>query len=174
MPRRFIRIALIAFPLILAASAAAADDAQDAKSRPTREEILDQMAKVRSTPSAPGRIAGVLAGLDHTATPRSDFLFCTGLAHLGDARAQACVAKAYERGIGVVEDWMEAHAWYELACETGIPDADEARKTAEARDQLTMRLMSAYPHPTEEELADQVGALKSTIARYRAEIEAPK
>ena len=64
-------------------------------------------------------------------------------------------------GLGVVEDLSEAYTWYALACETRIADAAEAQKAEETRDQLKLRLLSAYPHPTEEELEDQVNAQKT-------------
>ena len=84
---------------------------------------------------------------------------------------EGCVAKAYENGIGVVEDLSEAYTWYALACQTGFADASEAQKAEENRDRVKQRLISAYPHPTEEELDDQVLAQKAKIAQYQAEIK---
>ena len=83
-----------------------------------------------------------------------------------------CVAKAYETGLGVVEDLTEAYTWYALACETRIADASEAQKVEETQGpRQGLRLMTAYPHPTEEELDDQVHAQKTRIAQYQAEIK---
>ena len=63
-------------------------------------------------------------------------MFCTGLAYLGNAKAQACVAKAYETGLGVVEDLSEAYTWYALACESRIADAFAAQRVEETRDRV--------------------------------------
>ena len=174
--RRFLLIAVIALPILFAHSALAAQAAsEDAKSRPNKQEITDWMVQNRLPgPQQSGKIDQILANQAGSKTPRSDFMFCTGLAYLGNAKAQACVAKAYEAGLGVVEDLSEAYTWYALACETRSAEASEAQKVEEARDQLKLRLLSTYPHPTEEELDDQVNAQKTRIARYQAEIKKTK
>ena len=174
--RRFLLIAFIALPILFAHSALAAQAAsEDAKSRPNKQEITDWMVQNRLPgPQQSGKIDQILANQAGSKTPRSDFMFCTGLAYLGNAKAQACVAKAYEAGLGVVEDLSEAYTWYALACETRSAEASEAQKVEEARDQLKLRLLSTYPHPTEEELDDQVNAQKTRIARYQAEIKKTK
>jgi TPR repeat protein len=176
MVRRFMLTAFIAFPILFAHSALAAQAAaEDVKSRPNKQEISDLMAQNHLPgPQQNSKIDQILANQAGSKTPRSDFMFCTGLAYLGNAKAQACVAKAYETGLGVVEDLSEAYTWYALACETRSADAAEAQKIEETRDQLKLRLLSVYPHPTEEELDDQVNAQKTRIAQYQAEIKKPK
>jgi TPR repeat protein len=173
MVRRFILTAFIALPILFVHSALAAQAAsEEVKSRPNKQEIADLMLQNRLPgPQQNSKIDQILADQAGSKTPRSDFMFCTGLAYLGNAKAQACVAKAYEIGLGVVEDLSEAYTWYALACETRIADASEAQKMEETRDRLRLRLLSVYPHPTEEELDDQVNAQKTRIAQYQAEIK---
>jgi TPR repeat protein len=174
MLKRFLLAAIIALPVVFAQSALSAQApaaSEDAKTRPTRQEITALMTQVSkmSAPQQNGKIDQILADQAGSKSPRSDFLFCTGLAYTGNAKAQMCVAKAYESGIGVVEDLLEAHTWFALACQTGFSDAAEAQKAEEIRDRIKERLISAYPHPTEEELDDQITALKAKIAQHHAE-----
>jgi hypothetical protein len=95
-------------------------------------------------------------------TPRSDFLFCAGLAYLGNGKAQQCLGRAYENGQGVVEDLMEAYTWFAIAVgnHASGSDADLER--------VKTRLLSTYPAPTDEEFEDQVSDLKSRISQYQA------
>lgn len=177
MLKRFPPVAWLALTVFLAPCALAAQvptaASEDTKTRPNQQEITGLMLQVgRLTgPQQNSNIDKVLAAQADSKTPRSDFLFCTGLAYLGDARAQACVAAAYEKGTGVVEDWLEAYTWYAIACDTRIADAAGQQKIEEARDQLKLRLLSTYPHPTEEELDNQVNAQKSKISQYQEEIK---
>jgi hypothetical protein len=175
MFKRCLMIALMAFPLYAAQSTWSAQvpaaGSEETKSRPNKQEIVDLMVQIRQIPSQQqsSRIEGILADQAGSKTSRSDFMFCTGLAYLGNAKAQTCVAKAYENGIGVVEDLSEAYTWYALASQTGFAEAAEAQKAEEIRDRVKNRLVSAYPHPTEEDLEDQVNAQKARIAQYQAE-----
>ena len=51
----------------------------------------------------------------------------------------------------------------------------DAKKAEEDRDRTRDRLVSAYPHPTEDELNDLVNAQKSRIAHYQEQLkQAPK
>jgi len=176
MVRRFLLNIFIVLPIILAHSALAAQaTSEDVKSRPNKQEIADLMIQNRLPgPQQNSKIDQILADQAGSKTPRSDFMFCTGLAYLGNAKAQACVGKAYEMGLGVVEDLSEAYTWYALACETRIAETAVAQKVEETRDQLKLRLLSVYPHPTDEELDDQVKAQKTRIAQYQAEIKKTK
>ncbi len=146
---------------------------EETKSRPVKQEVTGMMIQIGKMPALQqsDRVDRILADQTGSKTPRSDFMFCIGLAHLGNAKAQSCTAKAYENGIGVVEDLSEAYTWYALACQTGFADAPEAQKAEETRGRVKDRLMGAYPHPTEEELDDQVNAQKTKIAEYQAEIK---
>jgi len=172
MQRRFILIALL---LILSPNAMAGSE--DAKTRPNKEELsaLTLEASRLSAQEQNSRLAQILKDQAGSQTPRSDFMFCTGLAYLGNYRAQRCVGYAYENGIGIVEDLTEAYTWYEIALSSGISDEADAKKAEEDRDRTRDRLVSAYPHPTEDELNDLVNAQKSRIAHYQEQLkQAPK
>lgn len=176
MLKRFLLTAIIALPVLFAQSALSAQApaaSEDEKTRPNKQEVADLMVQVSkmSAQQQNSKIDQLLADQAGSKTPRSDFLFCTGLANMGNAKAQTCVARAYENGTGVVEDLSEAYTWYALACRTGFADASEAQKAEEIRDRIKERLISAYPHPTEEELEDQVNAQKTRIAQQQAEIK---
>ena len=179
MVKRFLLAAVMALPVVFAQSAVSAQEpagAEGAKSRPTRQEITLQTVQVSkmTAQQQKSKLDQILADQAGSKTPRSDFLYCIGLAHLGNAKAQVCVAKAYENGFGVVEDLLEAHAWYALACQTGFADASDAQKAEEVRDLVKGRLISAYPHPTEEELDDQVNALKAKIDQHQSDMKQTK
>jgi hypothetical protein len=149
---------------------------EETKARPNKQEIRDLVIQISKMPGQQqnNRIEKILADQAGGKTSRADFMFCTGLAYLGNAPAQFCVAKAYENGLGVVEDLSEAYTWYALACRTGFAQAADARKAEETRDTVKERLASAYPHPTEEDLEDQVNAQKTRIAQYQEEIKKAK
>jgi hypothetical protein len=180
MLRRFLLTAFIALPVFFAQSAlsaqAPAAGSEDAKTRPNKQEITDLMAQINRLPGPQqnSKIDQILTDQAGSKTPRSDFMFCTGLAYLGNAKAQACAAKAYESGLGVVEDLSEAYTWYALAHETRIANESEAQKVEEARDRVKQRLVSIYPAPTDEDLEAQVNAQKTKIAQYQSEIKKTK
>ena len=98
-------------------------------------------------------------------TPRSDFQLCLSLAYMGNAKAQRCAALAYEKGIGIIDDTLEAYVWFELAHSGGNAEskADVSR--------IILILNSAYPAPTEEELETMVAEQKRRIAEYHKEIK---
>ncbi len=144
---------------------------ENAKTRPTKGEIIDLINRIGRMP-APQRNSRMDIIWKDTAaskTPRSDFMFCVGLAYLGDHRAQACVGNAYEKGIGVVEDLSEAYTWYALALEGPVGDKESQQRVQEAKEHVVQRLQSSYPAPSDEDLGDMVKAQESRIARYREE-----
>jgi hypothetical protein len=96
-------------------------------------------------------------------------MFCTSLAYLGNYKGQMCVGNAYENGRGIVDDMSEAYTWYELAVGSNIKDETDAKRAETDRDRVKERLVSAYPHPTEDELNDLVNAQKTRIAQYQEE-----
>ena len=98
-------------------------------------------------------------------TPRSDFQLCVALAYLGNAKAQHCLGYAYEKGIGIVDDMLEAYVWFELA--HGGGNAESAADVS----RVVLILNSAYPAPTEEELETMVAEQKGRIAEYQKEIK---
>jgi hypothetical protein len=147
-----------------------ADSFEETKTRPDKQEITNQMIQIgrMSLQQRDSRVDQITGNQSVTKTPRSDFMFCVGLAYLGNYKAQTCVASAYENGRGVVEDLSEAYTWYFIAYE------GQAQKPTEEKAQALMesvknRLVSAYPHPTEDDLDDMVKAQKARIAQYQAE-----
>ena len=99
-------------------------------------------------------------------TPRSDFQICLGLAYLGNAKAQRCIGYAYEKGIGVVNDMMEAYVWFEIAHKGGDKKSEpEASRTL-------LILNSAYPAPSEDELERLTEEQEKKIAEYQKEVKA--
>lgn len=174
MLKKLLLTLMVALPLAIAASAQE-PASEDAKTRPNKQEILDLMITAGRMPAQQqsarlDAIAKDSAGK----TPRSDFLFCTGCAYLGNTRAQQCVASAYENGRGIVEDLSEAYAWYAVAFENKITDKAIAEKIEADKERVKERLLAAYPHPTEDDLNDLAGALKSRIAQYQEDVKKAK
>lgn len=170
----FRRIFSIALLVIFSQLAMAGSE--DVKTRPNKDEIADLVLKASrmSVLEQNSRMDQILSNQAGSRSPRSDFLLCTGLAYLGNYKAQMCVGTAYEKGLGVVEDLSEAYTWYELSLGNNITDEADAGKAETDRDRAKERLVSAYPHPTEDELSDMVNAQKSRIAQYQEEIKKSK
>ncbi len=168
------RLFLIALLITLSQSAFAGSE--DAKTRPNKEEISALTLEASRMPAEDqgSRLARILKDQAGSQTPRSDFMFCTGLAYLGNYKAQMCVGNAFENGLGVVEDLTEAYTWHEIALSNSIANEADAKKAEENRDRTRDRLVSAYPHPTEDELNDLVSAQKTRIAQYQEQIKKAK
>jgi hypothetical protein len=174
MLRKTLWTMLIALPLTIAQ--AKAQDSEDTKTRPNKQEIIDLMVKTGTMPAQQqkSKIDSIRQDPSAGKTPRSDFLFCLGLAYLDDYQAQRCVGSAYEHGAGIVEDLSEAYAWYAVALGNKITD-ESARGTIEAdKERVKTRLLSAYPHPTEDDLDDMERAQKTRIAQYQEDAKKAK
>jgi hypothetical protein len=145
---------------------------EDAKTRLNKQEIIDLMLKIRKMPAAQqnSKMSQIAKSQSDGKTPRSDFEFCMGLAYLGNYKAQACAAKAYERGLGIVEDLIDAYVWYVLALENTIDDAATRKRLEEEKERIILKLRSSYPSPSDDELENQVQAEKDRIADYRKEL----
>ena len=174
MFRRLLLATTIALPLILAIAAAAQESSnasEDAKTRLNKQEVFDLMVKAgrMSAQQQSSKLDSIWKDLSTSKTPRSDFLFCAGLAYLGNYKAQRCVASAYENGIGIVDDLSEAYAWYGVALENHISDKAAQELLETDTDRVKQRLLANYPHPTEDDLDDLVRAQKSRIAQYAEE-----
>jgi TPR repeat protein len=160
----------------LAVTGTAQDSSEETKTRPNRQEIIDLMVKTAKMPAQQqsAKIDSLWQASSGSPTPRSDFMFCTGLAYLGNYKAQRCVGSAYENGRGVVEDLSEAYAWYAVALDNKAADKP-ARETIEAdKERVKGRLISAYPHPTEDELDDLAKGQKSRIEQYQEDLKSAK
>ena len=162
---------LIALPLTIAQPKA--QESEDARTRPNKQETIDLMVKFGGMPAQQqkAKIASIMQNPSAGKTPRSDFLFCLGMAYLGNYEAQRCVGGAYENSRGVVEDLSEAYAWYAVALENTIPD-EAAKGVIEAdKERVKTRLLAAYPHPTEDDLDDMERAQKSKIEQYQEDVK---
>jgi hypothetical protein len=149
---------------------------EDTKTRLDKQEIMDLMLKIRQMPAAQqdSKMSQIAKSQSDGKTPRSNFEFCMGLAYLGNYKAQACAAKAYERGLGIVEDFTDAYVWYVLALENTIDDAATRKRLEEEKERIILKLRSSYPSPSDDELEDQVRAEKDRIADYRKEVAKTK
>jgi hypothetical protein len=140
---------------------------QQDNSRPDKQDILSWMHKTGQMPEKQQNenldVILKSASDPESKTPRSDFLFCVGLAYRGNGKAQQCLGRAYEKGRGIVEDQMEAYTWFALAVGNNTPgsDADLER--------VKTRLLSTYPAPTDEEFENQVMDQKNKLSQHQAE-----
>jgi hypothetical protein len=176
MIKRLFLLAMIALtPSTIPAPAPAQGAAEDVKVRPDRQEIIDQMiasGKISASQmnSRLDRILSEQAGK----TPRSDFMFCVGSAYLGNYKAQRCLGKAYENGVGIVQDFLESYTWYSIALENQTAEKSAEKGMQSDRDRVKDRLFSSYPAPTDDDLEDMVKAQRSRIAQYQSEVKKAK
>jgi hypothetical protein len=174
MLKKSLLIMIIAFPLTLAQLRA--QDSEDTKARPNKQEILNLMTSTGKMPAQQqsAKLDSIRQDSSGSKTPRSDFLFCVGLAYRGNYKAQRCVASDFEHGTGIVEDLSEAYAWYSVALEN--PRIDESSKAMleSDKERVKTRLLSAYPHPTEDDLDDMVNTQKSRIEQYNQDARKAK
>ena len=145
---------------------------EDEQTRLDKEEITKLMLEVGRlpVPERDSRMDRIWKDPSGSKTPRSDFLFCAGLAYLGNYRAQAYLGSAFEKGRGIVGDSYESYVWYSIALDNSIEDADERREIRKARDRVKLGLVSVYPAPSDQELEELVEAQKHRIAEYLTEV----
>jgi TPR repeat protein len=157
MSGRLLATAILFLGLGLAQAAAAQQEENN--TRLDKKEILDLMKKSARMPSQQQneKMDAILKTQSESSTPRSDFLFCMGLAYWNNVKAQKCVAKAYELGRGIVEDPAESYIWFSLA------------SSEEDQQRVQIKLRSAYPFPSDEEQEEQVKTLQTRIKQYQAE-----
>jgi hypothetical protein len=171
-------ILTLSFPLlsVRAAIQAPAAASEDAQTRLNKKEIIDLMFKIGRMPRAQqdSRIAQIAKSQSDSKTPRSDFEFCMGLAYLGNYKAQVCAAKAFEHGLGIVEDLSDAYVWYVLALENPIADEANRKRLEEEKESLTLKLRSSYPAPSDDELEELVRTEKTRLTDYRNEVTKAK
>jgi TPR repeat protein len=168
MIRRLLLAAILLTAQAMAAEQGSAPSSEDVQTRPDRQEIIDLMIKSNRAPAQQrSERLNQLLGQSESKTPRSDFLFCTGLAYLGDYKAQICVAKAYEAGRGVVEDGIEAYVWYSIA-------AAKDQKLEAEQERMKNKLQTAYPFPSDDDLEAQLNAQQSRIKQYQADMKKQK
>lgn len=91
---------------------------------------------VQSTGAAPSRASEVLAAQDYAATVTA--------AEQGDVIAQYNLAAMYDSGRGVLQDYVQAHKWYNLAAARySTWEADIGATAVRNRDRLTARMTPA-------------------------------
>jgi TPR repeat protein len=160
---------LVMLVAALQTTKAQGQSSEDEKSRPDKQDIIGMMAKAAQMPvqQQNSRIEALWKDNSNSKTPRTDFLFCLGLAFWGNYKAQKCAGSAYEKGIGVVEDASAAFTWLALAAENKIDDKTAKEMIEAERERIKNNLLAAYPHPTEDELDDLIKAQKSQIELYQ-------
>jgi TPR repeat protein len=176
MVKRLFFLVTIALPVSFMSSPARAQGfPEDVKTRPDKKQIIVQMDAVGQMPAAQrnARLNQILSEPTRK-TPRSDFMFCLGAAYLGNYKAQACLGKAYEAGLGIVEDLSEAYTWYSVALENPSAAKDVEKEIGPDRDRVKQKLLSSYPAPSEDDLDDMVKAQKSRITQYQSEVRKAK
>jgi hypothetical protein len=168
MIRKLLVAAIILAAQAIAAQQGSTPSSEDALTRPDKQEIINLMIKSSRLPAQQRteRLNQILAQSE-SKTPRSDFLFCVGIAYLGDHRAQTCVAKAYEAGRGIVEDGIDAYLWYSIAA------AGDQKLEAE-QERIKTKLQTAYPFPSDDDLEAQLTSLKERIKQYQSDIKKQK
>jgi len=141
------------------------------KTRPNRDEIAKLMIQVGrlSVAEQNSKMERIWKDPSGSQTPRSDFLFCTGMAHLGNYKAQAYLGGAFENGIGIVNDSFEAYVWYAIALDNAVGDEEVKQKVQERKNRIKLSLMAVYPAPSDQELEELVAEQKDRIAALQAE-----
>ena len=146
---------------------------ENEKTRLNKDEIMELMIQVDRLPvlEQNSRMDRIWKDPSGSRTPRSDFLFCMGLAYLGNYKAQAYLGRAYENGRGIVEDTYESYVWYSIALDNAVDDDETKQKIQERRERIKMGMISVYPAPSDHELGEIVEAQKNRITESLAEIK---
>ena len=149
-----------------------ADDA----AKLTKDDITMLMVQVGRLPvvQQDRKMEAIWANMDGSQTPRSDFLFCTGFAYLGNYKAQACLGNAYEKGRGVDKDLTGAYVWYSIALDNPINDPVDKRQIQADRDRIRKALSSGTSAKTDKELNDLIKEQKAFKAECLSEIQNTK
>jgi hypothetical protein len=180
MVRKLLLTAIIALPFsllsIIATAQTSTPESAGDGAKMTKDDIIILMVQVGRVPvvQQDRKMETIWENMDGSQTPRSDFLFCTGFAYLGNYKAQACLGHAYEKGRGADRDFADAYVWYSIALENPIKDpADKLRIQAD-RDRMRKVLLSGTPARTEKELNDLIKTQKAFRAECLAEVRDTK
>ncbi len=144
---------------------------ENERTRLDKDEIVKLMALIGSlpVPDREAKMDRIWENPSGSQTPRSDFLFCTGLAYLGNYKAQAYLGSAFEKGRGVVEDSFESYVWYSIALGNFAGDEESKEEIQKSTSRIKLALVSVYPAPSDQELEELVEAQKHRIKEYLAE-----
>ena len=145
---------------------------ENEQTRLSRDEITKLMIQVGSVPVAEQNRKIDLLWADKAGdkTPRSDFLFCMGMAYLGNYKAQAYLGRAFEAGKGIVIDFYESYVWHSIALSNAVDDREAEQKIQSDKDRIKQLLVSVYPSPSDQELDELIEARKQEITECMAEI----
>jgi hypothetical protein len=145
---------------------------ENEQTRLSKDEITKLMIQVGrlAVPEQNSKMDRIWKDPFGSQTPRSDFLFCVGLAYLGNYKGQAYLGSAFENGRGIVRDSYESYVWYSIALDNPIDDEDAKQKIQKGRDRIKLALVSVYPAPSDQELKELVEAQKHRITEYLSEI----
>ena len=146
---------------------------ENEKTRLSEDEITNLMIQVERLPvlEQNSKMDRIWKDPSGSRTPRSDFLFCVGLAYLGNYKAQAYLGSAFENGRGIVADNYESYVWYSMALNNVVDDEEAKPQIQEGRDRVKLALISVYPAPSDQELEELVEAQKNRITECLAEIK---
>ena len=141
----------------------AARIADRAEVRPSRAAFVPSVPEsrgVRSNGIAPLSTSDQLAAPDYAAIVSS--------AEQGDAVAQYNLAVMYDAGRGVLQDYVMAHKWYNLAASHYATwEADVGASAARSRDRLTIRMTPAQVAEAQK-MAREWGAEAGAVTRAKA------
>jgi len=174
MYRKFILAVTIPLALTLALMTAIGQEIKPAsESEQTllnKSETIALMNQVKSMSSQQQKekINQVWMADTNSKTPRSDFLYCSAFAYLNDYKAQACLARAFENGRGIVSNLTDAYVWYTIALEHSANDAALESEIESGQARVKTMLLSVYPAPSDFELEEAVTNQKEKIEEYAA------
>lgn len=169
--RRTLLWALLAMLPVSAPAQGIQAESESEQTRLDRSEIADLIARAGGMTAGlqQERIDRIWLSGDDSATPRSDFLFCTAMAYLGHQKAQACLARAFEQGCGIVGDYTDAYVWYTIARENAAGDPGLLKEVESGRARVEQTLLSVYPAPSASDLEDAVSQKKEQIREAASE-----
>jgi hypothetical protein len=180
MIRKLLLMAALALPFLLKPVLMSVRTSKAASSEEgtklTKDEIAMLMVQVGRLPvvQQDRKMDVIWENPGGSQTPRSDFLFSTGFAYLGNYKAQAHLGYAFENGRGVEKDLSDAYVWYCIALDNPIDDSSIKQKIRADRERVKKALLSVSPNKTEKELEDLVRAQKALRMEYLAEIRNTK
>jgi ribosomal protein S18 len=165
----------ISLPLVLVLAIAAGQTVRqgmaDEATKLSKDEILMLMIQVGRIPvvQQDRKMDMIWTHLNRSDTPKSDYLFCSGFAYLGNYKAQACLGNAFENGRGTAKDLLDAYVWYSIAFDNPIDDPEIRQQIRSSRERIKKALLTGVSAKTEKELEDQVKLQKATKMLYLTE-----
>ena len=87
-----------------------------------------------------------------------------------DGRAMLALGRAYRQGLGVLQDYVEAHKWFNLAAARGDADA-LAEREALAEKMTSQQLAEAQKRAREWQLVGDNSEQESTVATVQSDAE---